>query len=997
MKKLNAMIGNPLLILFFSLLSTVCFAQKTISGTILDNSGTPLIGATVVAKGTTTGTITDIDGSFTLNMQEDINQIEVSYTGYNSQTIDVTGKSLVTINLLEDTETLDEVVVIGYGRQKKSVVTGAVSSVDIEEITSRSTGQLQSAIQGKTAGVAITPTSGAPDAGFKVKIRGTGSNGPTEPLYIVDGMRTRDIRFLEASAIKSFEILKDAASASIYGAEGANGVVLITTKDGSKNKGISYGVQFGSQSYRGNFDVLDGTEYLNYLSTAADSTFTGQGANVNWIDEIFETAPVMRHNLSFAGGDEKLSYYFGGSFFDQAGILGGKDVSNFRRLSGNLGLNAKVNKRINVGVNLTFANEKSRGSANFGDQSVGGIISSAILMDPTTPVVFDDAQAQAALADFGANGTLATDDSGNIYGISRLVGGEIINPFVSLSQINGEGNNTNRLFASSFVNIGILDNLSFTSRVGADITNGTFHNWSPAFYYSPERFAETPSSVFNKFDSQGIQWENFLTYDLKLNESMDLTLLGGQSIYSFTNNFLNAFAGGLVAEASEVSFIDGSEASNEIFGGNSEQRLQSYFGRANLNIDDKYLFMASLRRDGTSLFAEGNRFRTYPGVSAGWVLSREDFFNNNGFMNFLKLRASWGQAGSLSGVLPGSGQPRVNFAYRIFDAEGNAITVGETSELSNPDLTWETGEQTNIGIDFGFLDDRLTLSADWFNRLTRDLIATSAAPGFIGNSAPLFNAGTMSNRGLEFELAYNNRDNALKYQVAVNVTTLKNEVTEINGGLGAIPGSRNALVGTSWIPTVFEVNQPAWYFSGFETDGLDENGALNFVDQDGNGIINEEDQTYIGDPHPNLLYGAAINLEYNKFDFTIFIQGQAGNDILVGYVREDRATQNRPSFFNDSDFFAPTLTAGNSLRSDRLVFDGSFTRIKQIQLGYDLSDALKGFKNLRIYASLEDYFTFSSYNGLEPEVGSAFNDAGGIDRGVYPIPGRILVGASVNF
>ncbi len=811
-------------------------------------------------------------------------------------------------------------------------------------------------------------------------------------------MRTRDVRFLESSAIQSLEILKDAASASIYGAEGANGVVLISTKDGTKwDSGIEYTAQFGTQMYRGKMELMNSDEYISYLNTAGDTTFVGQGANTDWLDELFEPAPIMRHQLTFSGGDDQLSYSLGGSYFDRAGIIGGKDRSRFERAALNLGLRAKVKPFLELGLNASYANEQSKGSAIFGDQNVGGIVSSAILMDPTTPVVYNQEDGAAAIEANIDNGPLSTDEDGNVYGISQLVGGEVINPFVYLDQINGDGNKSNRLFASACGRLGLLENLSFTSRIGADMTNGLFHNWSPSYYYSTERQSATPFSMFNKFDSKGIQWENFLTYDLDFGDAMDISFLAGQSIYSNTTTFLNVFAGGLVANANEVSYADGSEASTDLTGGKSEQRLQSFFGRINFNIQDKYLVMASLRRDGTSLFTEDNRFKTYPGVSVGWVLSREDFFNNSGHLNFVKLRASWGQTGSLSGVPPGAGQAGIGFAYRIYDAADNAIVVGESSELSNPDLTWETSEQTDIGIDFGFFQDRLSFSVDWFQKLTKDLIATSSAPGYIGNAPPLFNAGTMSNKGMEFELAYRNNDNAVNYQLSANLTTLKNEVTEVNSGSGQIQGSQNARVGTSWVPTVFEQGQPAWYFSGYQSNGLDESGNLQLVDLNEDGVIDAEDQTYIGDPHPDLIYGAGVNLEYKKFDFTLFVQGQMGNDILVGYLREDRATQNRPTYMNDADFFAPTLNVGNSLRSDKMIFDGSFTRVKQIQLGYSIDGRDNRFDNCRIFVSLEDYFTFTSYTGLEPEVGSSFNDAAGIDRGVYPIPGRVMLGASLKF
>ena len=991
MKIYYALATKLTLLLIFSLASSqTSIAQRSIEGKVTDANGEALIGATILVKGTTIGTITDIDGSYEITLPADQNIVQISYTGYADMEVDMTGRNNYVVTLAEDDNLLDEVVVIGYGRQKKSVVTGAVGKVNVQQLENRSQGRLESSIQGTVAGISITPNSGAPDAGFKVKIRGTGSNGPTEPLYIVDGMRTRDISFIEPANIASLEVLKDAASASIYGAEGANGVILITTKNGSDgNEGLSYGFQLGQQTYRGDMELMNTTQWQQYLIDAGtegvEDINTAQ--NTNWLDELFESAPVMRHTLGFDGGDEKLSYHFGANYFSQAGIIGGSDNSNFNRISANLGLHSQVNDRITIGANVTAASERSIGST-FGDVGTGGILASSILMDPSAPVTYT-----AETPDFVAaldQSLLTRDENGNIYGLSQITDGEIINPFISLSQTNGDGARDKTIFGSVYGSLEIIDGLSVTSRFGYDNVNGTFHNWSPAFFATPTRQSTTATSTFRLFNSTGFQWENFLNYELGLSDDMNLDLLAGTSIYSTTFNQLNASASGLVTSTQEASYIDGSENSNNVIGANSQQRQQAYFGRASLNISDKYLIMASLRRDGTSLFSMGNRFRNYPGLSAGWVFSRESFMSDGGFINFGKLRASWGQAGSLSGVQPGDGQPLLQALFQY--SGGVAI---DPASLANPDLTWETSEQLNIGVDLGMLDDRLTLSVDYFDKQTKDLITTSSPPGFIGNSAPLVNAGTMKNTGVEIELGYKNYENSnFKYQISANVTTLSNEVTELNA-VDILQGTQ--VVGVSWRPTAFEVGQPAWYFRGYQTDGLNADGSPNIIDNDGDGVITPSDYGFIGSPHPTLLYGGIINLEFGQgFDFTLFAQGQAGNDILMGFNRTDRARGNKPTVFLDDDFFAPNID-GPGYESDFMIFDGSFTRIKQIQLGYDFGEKVSGLKNLRLFVSLEDYFTFSKYPGLDPEVGSQFNDAIGIDRGTYPIPGRIIFGGSTNF
>ncbi len=991
MKSFYTLVTKQMFLLILVIgISQSIMAQRTIQGKVLDTKGEALIGASIFVKGTTVGTVTDIDGGFSLNLPENQNMLQISYTGYSDMEVDVTGLSNYTATMTENSELLDEVVVIGYGRQKKSVVTGAVGKVNVEQLENRSPGRLESSIQGTVAGISITPTSGAPDAGFKVKIRGTGSNGPTEPLYIVDGMRTRDISFIEPANISSLEVLKDAASASIYGAEGANGVILITTKNGSGgSKGVSYGFQAGQQTYRGNMELMNTSQWKQYLTDAGadglDEINTGQ--NTNWLDELFQSAPVMRHTLGFDGGDEKLSYHFGTNYFNQAGIIGGSDNSNFSRISANVGLKSEVTDRLTIGANLTAASERSIGS-NFGDLNTGSILANSILMDPSTPVTYTG-EAPDFVSGIDQN-LLTRDENGNVYGLSQITDGEIINPFISLSQTNGEGARDKTIFGSVYGTLEITEGLSVTSRFGYDNVNGTFNNWSPAYFATPTRQSTIASSAFRLFNSIGYQWENFANYGLELGENMDLDLLAGTSIYSTTFNQLNASASGLVTGTQEASYIDGSESSNNVIGTNTQQRQQAYFGRASLNISEKYLLMASLRRDGTSLFRNDNQWKNYPGVSAGWVFSRENFMSDKGFFNFGKLRASWGQAGSLSGVQPGDGQ---SLLQALFQYSGGVVI--DPSSLANPDLTWETSEQLNIGVDLGMLEDRLSLSIDYFDKQTKDLITTSSPPGFIGNSAPLVNAGTMKNTGVELELGYKNNDNPnFKYQVSANLTALENEVTELNA-VDILQGTQG--VGVSWRPSAFEVGQPAWYFRGYQTDGLNADGTPNIIDNDGDGIITPSDYGFIGSPHPTLLYGGIVNLEFgNGFDFTLFVQGQSGNDILMGFNRTDRAKGNKPTVFLDDDFFAPNID-GQGYESDFMVFDGSFTRIKQIQLGYDFGNKVSALKNLRLYISMEDYFTFTKYPGLDPEVGSQFNDALGIDRGTYPIPGRIIFGGSTNF
>ncbi len=1026
MIKLYMSKGRLLFVALSLLLSLQSFAQRSVSGKVLDADGVELIGASVLAKGTTSGTITGVDGGFQLNVPDGVNTLVISYTGYNSMEVDITGKDVIDVVLAVDDGILEEVVVIGYGRQKKSLVTGSISSIAVEDIQSLSNGQLQSALQGRTAGVTILPNSGSPGAGFKVRVRGTGSNGNSEPLYIVDGMRTSDISFLSNNEVESIEVLKDAASAAIYGVEGANGVVIITTKKGSeKSAGITYDLQVGQQSYNGNLELMNAAQHAEYMT---ESGIAGRedynGPSTNWLDEVFESAALQRHTLSFNGGNKDLNYFLQGSYLDQDGIVVG-DRDNFKRYGVRANIENNVNSWLRIGANINYSHNQRRGIDE--DNEFGGVLANSILMDPATPVTYGSDLPEFVQGFVDEDRDLLRDENGNIYGLSNFVGGEIYNPVAAIGLTNGTGLNIDRVLGSAYGEISLMEGLKLTSRIGVDNTTGNFHNWTPSFYFTDTRQAGDATVVQNHWRNFNYQWENFATYDVTMGNS-NLSFVLGTSMYDQQTTFVNAAGTGLVRERETFGYLNSVNLDKTTSrGGIAREKLLSYFGRASYDYGGKYLLSASLRRDGSSLLADGSKWGVFPAVAVGWVLSKEDFFGEGGLVNFAKLRASWGQNGSLSNIGQGAWKGAIVTNGLYPNANGELLTTGSPNILTNTELTWEKSEQIDIGIDLGFLDDKITFTADVFDKQTKDLLNGGVIPALVGAPAPVVNLGTISNRGLELELGHKNNLGKLSYNVSANFTALRNVVTELDENLDFAPGTG---VGVGWTATGFQEGRPAWYFRGYETDGILANTAdanayateMNLLDADGNptvqagdprvvdvngdGTITPDDQTFIGSPHPDFIYGFRFGLDYGRFDFAAFLQGVAGNDILLGYNRTDRATANKPAFFYEDrwteDNPNASLFRANSdnvyaYNGDLMIFDGSYARVKQIQLGLNFTqDDLKFTRGGRLYLSLDDILTFTGYQGLDPEVGSSRDNSLGIDRGVYPLPRKFLVGLTLS-
>jgi len=1013
--------GKMLMLTGFLWLSafSLVYAQQmnTVKGVIYDENNATLPGATIMVKGTTTGVLSDVEGKFTIQVPSTATTLVVTFIGMVTQEVAITNE-LIKVTLVSAATNLDQVVVVGYGVQKKSLVTGSISSVKAKDLQTTSASRADQAIMGKTSGVRVLPTSGSPGASSKIRIRGTNSNSNSNPLYIVDGMKTGDINNIDPGDIESMEVLKDAASSAIYGTEGANGVILITTKSGKAGKGVvTYDFQFGSQSVRTDMKLMDATQYKQWMEESGLETKDRFGANTDWLSETFQTAPMQKHHLSFSGGNEKTVYMLSGSYLTQDGIVGG-DKANYKRYTSRLNLKSDVKKWLEVGGNFSYSHSNQE---NVGQDDVyRSLVNSALLVDPFTPVTYTGTPAHVQeLLDQGK--VILKDGNGNYYGLTENVSGEMANPLAVLQTYHNT-TEQDKMLGTGYATIKPFNGFTFTSRIGIDLTYQNQHIWSPLYYFSTENQNGTTNVTDNLNKYNTWLWENFASYSKDFGDH-SLNLLAGYSAQEYNGPVYTLYSAPLVAEGDP--YANQGSTTSDLYdrtgGVPTKNTMASMFGRLSYGYKGKYLFEASVRRDGASVFPTDSKYATFPAVSAGWVVSKEDFFKVD-LISYFKVRASWGSNGSKAN-LPGNEDKELwtLAGIKYPDPTGTYQPGAQISKLVNKDLRWERTEMTDIGIDLRLYNNKITFSADWYNKNTEDLITVGTFPMSTGGGMPYVNAGTVNNKGFEFELGYSNQDNEFKYGANVNFSTLKNEVTELNVN-APVSGTDIRGYNLTW----FEEGQPIWYFKGYKTDGIfndqAEADAYNtkygttfqagdpvVVDVNADNAISPSDQTYIGDPHPSLIYGGNIFMGYKGFDFNLSFQGTSGNDIFMGWYRTDRALSNKPAYLFE-DRWTPTNTGASSpraentsdyvYRSDIMVSNGSYMRIKQLQFGYTIPGDVTskfGVNNLRAYISLDDYFTITKYKGLDPEAGSDNNTTQGVDRGLYPISAKLLFGLSASF
>lgn len=1034
--------------------STAFGQGRTIKGKVVSaNDGEPLVGVSIMEKGTTNGTTTDVNGNFSLNMKKSDAILGVSYVGFVGQQVKPAGSN-VTIRLAEDVKSLDEMVVIGYGVQKKSDLTGAVSSINADDIKGLSTTDAASALQGKAAGIQII-NSGNPADGAEIRVRGYSSNsGNLSPLLIVDGLKVESIQYLDPSMIANIEVLKDAASAAIYGAQAGNGVVLITTKSGANNGGtakISYSFKatrqmlgkkaelFNAQEY------IDYQKYLGYINDDKLKEINYKGQDTDWYDEVFGGSWATQHNITVQGGNSKGHLLASLGLVNNDGMVKGKK-DTYKRLTAQINADYKFFDWFNITSNTSIEKWNSKRLSN-GYQS---FLNSVVSIDPLTPAYVYNTE------DMGMNmeshwnmdnhGTVMTapgyTEANPIwYGTSKLIEDATGNPLAMRDRSNATNGGIN-VRGSFAANLQPIKELTITSRLGYRITQRNAHDYSQPFWLSSMAYNDKYSLSASTNAGLFYQWENFANF----NKTFGKHNLGAMVGMSFTKNHWDNTSAS-VSDAKQI--LEGNAAPNyrymDFLNSNGKGLVKvnnlpgdatelAYFGRLSYSFDNRYFVQANFRADAfdSSKLPADKRWGYFPSFSAGWTISNEKFFRNavdENIVSFLKIRGSWGRNGNIN-VLNGYKYASTIGIGGYYHFDDNAISTGAPTGLANPDLTWETSEQIDLGLDARFLNNRLTFGLDWYRKMTKDLLVNIQPIPEIGVASATVNSGEVLNSGVDIEIGWRDHIGDLNYSINTNVSTLHNEVKAVNSRLPrysetGISGFNNKLQPT------FEAGHPIWYFRGFKYAGVnpqdiygkDETGKdvvvhkagkAMYYDKDGNTTFapTDEDKQDLGCAIPKVTYGITINLEYKGFDFTLFGSGAAGNKIYNLMVSADRPQINGiNTYWLDSwrqvgdnakyPDMKQVATDWTFFSSSAAVFNGSYFKFKQIQLGYTLPNKITKkakMSDVRFFVSLDDFFTITKYPGADPETSSLNSGASrGFDNGNYPMSKKVVFGVNLSF
>ncbi|RDV14988.1 TonB-dependent receptor [Pontibacter diazotrophicus] len=1007
------------------------FQTQQVTGTVTDAAtGDPLPGVTVLVENTTTGTATGINGEFQIAVPNPDATLVFSFIGYESQSVPLNGRSTVNVQLGTDAQALDEVVVVGYGTVRKSDLTGAVSTVETEEIQQVATVDVNQAIQGKVAGVQVTPSSGAPGTGAKVRIRGIGSFGASDPLYVVDGYPTNSIEYLSPNDIASMEVLKDASATAVYGNRGANGVIIVTTKQGKSGAPtFNFNMYAGVQNPWNTLDLTNAADYSRlfleaYTNDGVDVTdpeqfnaanyavmrdaISSNSEGTDWQDAVINrNAPIQNYNFSVSGGGENSRYNVSATYFNQEGTVINTGMKKFLIRANN---DYTFNSRFKGGWSLNYVNARFN---NYQIDQYAGVLPTAAVTSPLTP---------------------AWDPATNNYGeATRFSTGN--NPLRIANETENLTTQQNRVVGTVYGEAEINDGLTFRSTFGGDMSFNSIREYLPEFQISANE-RRTQSSLYDERQN-GWQWtwSNVFNYNKVFGDHSINAMLGQEAQTQRADNvdvtgydILNDPTQFYIGAAQQTAFQAGSFA--------EESSLFSVFGRLNYSFRDKYLLTATLRRDASSRFIPENRVGYFPSFSLGWNVMEEAFLQDVTWLSNLKLRAGYGVVGNQGIVTPTSTsyvvQPQQRYVFGGEPVEGRANTT-----LRNKDLVWEESTMINFGVDAGLLNNRLSLSLEYFDKRTRDLIVTIPIPSYVGALAPAANAGDMLNRGFEAAVNYRQSEGDFRYDLGVNASFIRNKVLSLGGGepFGAADVNRLGNV------TRLEEGEEFAYFYGRKTDGIFNSqeelndytytdpetgevspiqpnaqpGDVKFVDLNNDGVINDEDRTKLGSALPDFTYGFTAFMEYKNFDLRIFFQGVQGNETVNAM---SVFTQNPQGIWNshvsrldrwtpeNQNTNEPRMTAAdpnvNITFSDRYVEDGSYLRLRNIQLGYNLPESLTGtigVKGLRVYVSADNLLTFTNYKGYEPEVGDLWNNPFfyGVDLATYPQARTFIGGLNVTF
>ena len=1054
-----------LLIIFMILLvATGKIAAQNITGTVVDAQNAPIPGVTVAVKGANIGTATDADGKFELNVPDASGKTLVfSYLGYRTQEQAIGRDTRFNVTMQDDIKALEDVVVIGYGVQKKSLVTGAISKVTDQAIQNKQLNRLDAALQGLTSGVSVAQESGAPGANPTVRIRGITSTNNSDPLYVIDGVvMNGGIDYLNPNDIASIEVLKDAASGAIYGTRAGNGVIIVTTKKGNLNTPlrVSYNMQIGTQGPAKKLNLANATQYamLRNESVINDGgqvpfpTPTIFGTGTNWQDQIFSNdALYQNHSISLNGGTDKSTYFVSLGYIGQQGIVA-PDIAYTNSLSLTTNTSFKIGKYVTVGENLSYTHRKNNTSIGTNTE-FGGPLSSAINLDPITPV-YVDAQTAATEAQYKSPYILQAPN-GQYYGISKYVGQEMTNPVADITRYKGNYWWSDNLVGNGYINVNPIKGLNLRSQINVKKGFWGQESFTPLFYLSANVNNTNQVSQWREMhQNMTWNWDNTISYDLKTGLHTLGLMAGMSSMRQDQGKFVGVRFDGEPATTSDNASFNYNLPQQQRLGFASDDQpyaMVSYFGRVNYNYDERYLFTGIIRRDGSTKFGSNNRWGTFPSAQFGWVATREKFFPQDTFLDNLKIRLSYGTVGNdmsldnfqFISIISGGGRANTVF--------GNNVVIGYApSAPANPNLKWEQTKSFDAGFD-AVLAKSFTLTFDYYNKKTTGMLQQVQIPGFAGYTAqPWANVGDMSNKGAEFELGYKkNLGNDFRIDVRGNIAYNKNEITYLGDGkeyLDGGPSFQNA----AYQLTRMAVGHSVGAFYGFKEMGTfksqaeidaygysDDKGVWhlyqpnakpgdfkwwknpNNPDDNGQGPIGQGDRTFIGDAVPHWLYGFNLNFAWKNWDLMAFGQGVWGNQIFQGYRRLDILAANYPiealnawTVLNPESNY-PRLSDKDVNQnfanpSNFYLQSGAYFRLKTLQLGYSLPKALLnkiGFQRIRLFGSISNLFTITKYTGYDPEVGGHLGSSAngqnngnyGVDYGIYPQARTFIFGLNVDF
>lgn len=1025
--------------------SAAAFAQQ-VKGTVKDAAGEPVVAAAVMVQGTSIGAVTGPDGSYVLtgNVAPDA-VLVVSSIGYETLTVQRAGRAIIDFVLKEDTLFLDDVVVVGYGVQKKSVVTAAITKVSSDDLGKAAPLRIDAALKGLASGVNVTANSGQPGESSLVRVRGTGTINNSDPLYIVDGMPIEGgIDYLNPSDIESIEVLKDAASGAVYGARAANGVILVTTKRGTAgNAHVNYSFTYGLSSPWRERDVLNASEYAmmineGFLNSGAAPIYKdpwSYGEGTNWQKEVFNyNAPQAQHELSVSGATDKVNYYLSLGYLTQDGIVGGNyGRSNYDRLTLRsnttytlFDASQKRNflNKATIISNVGYAKITSTGVST--NSAYGSPLGSALALSPILGIYTTESDVLKYIENgytplYGENG-LPFMIPGNAYN-------EMVNPIASLSLPGSQG--WSHKFVANFSGeLQIIDGLKFRTSYGVDLSFWGSDGFTPYFYLGSNNKADEFDSVSSSA-SHGLVWqiENILTYDKTLGNHSFQVLLG-QSAKESSSQYLSA-GRYLLKDYSKpyIDYANGTQADGQMWASGApgaKAKLASYFFRASYNYGERYMAEVTVRRDGSSRFGANNHWATFPSFSLGWNIHREEFIKLPDWFTTAKARFSWGKNGN---------ENIGNFGYTVLTAGGNNYIFGtdetvaqgvKASGLANASLRWEESTQTDVGLDLGFLGNAVTFTVDYYKKVTDGMLMTMNIPSYVGESKPTGNVGIMENSGVELEAAWKYTKKDFNFHLAGNLTYLHNELVEYGNESGW--ANLDSFQGTGTISRA-ENGMPFPYFYGYKTDGIFQNwdeinaytnskgellqpnavpGDVRFVNVNNDDVISDDDRTYLGKGTPDWTWGINLYMSWKGLDFSMLWQGTIGNDIYDATRRTDITYTNLPAYMlnrwtgEGTSNRIPRFVIGDSVNwvsSDLMVHDGSYARLKNIQLGYTFPERLtrKAFiSNFRLFIAAENLLTFTKYHGFDPEIASGGTSLG-IDYGVYPQARTYTAGVNISF